>query len=117
MDKPWPARVVRCSLTGATGGTLDVEVIYERDPPLPPTRAQRLKLWLERHRSRLAVAFALAYLAFYLACLFTSAWIDDSVYLALPWWSLVHRGLNVALVWMGVRWLAQQMRSKTCPKP
>lgn len=102
----WPARVVRYSLA------LDVEV-HERDPsPLPPlTRSERLKLWLERHRSRFAVAFALVYVVFFVACLLTpSAWIDDSVYAALPWWSLVHRGLNVALVWMGVRWLAQQMR-------
>jgi hypothetical protein len=94
-------------LTGATG---DVDVIYERDPPLPPTRSERFKAWLERHRWRLAVAFALVYLAFFVACLLTpSAWIDDSVYVALPWWSLVHRALDVALAWMGARWLAQQM--------
>jgi hypothetical protein len=77
-------------------------------------RAVQVKAWLESHRLRLAVLFALVYLAFFVACLLTpSAWIDDSVYLALPWWSLVHRGLNVALMWMGARWLAQQMRM--CP--
>jgi ATP adenylyltransferase/5',5'''-P-1,P-4-tetraphosphate phosphorylase II len=91
-----------------------VEVICERDPPLPLTRSERFKAWLERHRSRFAMAFALAYLAFFAACLLTpSAWIDDSAYAALPWWSLVHRALDVALAWMGARWLAQQMRM--CP--
>ena len=78
----------------------------------------QVRLWLEKHRSRFAVAFALAYLAFFVACLLTpSAWIDDSVYAVLPWWSLAHRGLNVALMSMGALWLGQQMRSKTCPKP
>lgn len=72
--------------------------------------AVQVKAWLERQRSRLAVAFAYVYLAFFFVCALTpAAWIDDSVYLALPWWSLVHRGLNVALMWMGARWLGQQM--------
>ena len=107
---PWPDRFVRCSLVDATGSTFDVEITYERDPPLPPTRVQRLKAWLERHRRRLAVAFALAYLAFFAACVFTEAWIDDSVYAALPWWSLVYRVLTMALAFAGARWLGQQMR-------
>jgi hypothetical protein len=73
-------------------------------------RGVQAKAWLERHRWRLAVAFALVYLAFFFACALTpSAWIDDSVYLALPWWSLVYRGLNVALMWMGTRWIGRQM--------
>ena len=101
---PWPDRVVRHAPSGDTVSPL----LFGEG--LPPTRSERLKVWLERHRARLAAAFMLTYLAFYFACLFTSAWIDDSVYAALPWWSLVHRGLNVALVWMGVRWLAQRMR-------
>lgn len=101
---PWPARVVRHAPSGDTVSPL----LFGEG--LPPTRTQRLKAWLERQRSRLAVAFALAYLAFFFVCaLIPAAWIDDSVYLALPWWSLVHRGLNVALMWMGARWLGQQM--------
>ena len=70
----------------------------------------RLKLWLEKHRRQLAFAFALVYLVFYFACLFTEAWIDDSVYAALPWWSLVYRVLTMALAFAGARWLGQQMR-------
>ena len=102
---PWPDRVVRHAPSGDTVSPL----LFGEG--LPPTRPERLKLWLERNRRHIAAVFMLTYLAFFVACLLTpSAWIDDSVYAALPWWSRIHRALDVALYWMGARWLGQQMR-------